>query len=183
MKCLEWTPSHNPASFARTLGQGNFQTGGAPGTLDSGQQSFRGPLSKVLLIPALRPTHLGCAPVLRSHQCDVQLLLRWLLLLLLLLLLPLLPLLLLCDRLSVHLAAASCFGLHQITIPRSKLTQHRLLSGSSGIAIVSRGRGMQASSVTCHVISWAWRGIAWRRCCQSTVPPECAGLYGTVSTV
>lgn len=36
------------------------------------------------------------------------------------------------------------------------------------------------SQVTCHVISWAWRGIAWRRRCQLTVPPGCARLYGTV---
>lgn len=40
--------------------------------------------------------------------------------------------------------------------------------------------GHAASSVTCHVISWAWRGIAWQSRCQSTVPPECARLYGTV---
>ena len=60
-----------------------------------------------------------------------QVLLRWLLLLLLLLLPP-------CDRLSVHLAAGSCFRLHQITIHgASPPSKQRLLSGSSGVAIVS----------------------------------------------
>lgn len=40
--------------------------------------------------------------------------------------------------------------------------------------------GHAASSVTCHVISWAWRGIAWRRRCQLTVPQGCSRLYTTV---
>lgn len=152
--------------------------GGAPRTLDSGQ-SFRGPPSKVLLIPACDQHTLVCRPgcseliinAMPSCCCDgcCRCCCR--------------------RRCSVVVAVSptvrpSCCGrLPQAAPdhdPRRKTYPASLFVGLIGHRCCFATPGHAASSVTCHVISWVWRGIARRRRCQLTVPPACTGLYGTV---
>lgn len=86
---------------------------------------------------------------------------------------------LLCHQLSIHLAAGACFSLHQITIHGTSLSS-AVYVGLVGHRHCFARPGRAARAVTCRVISWAWRGIAWRRRWQLTVPSDSMGLYRTV---
>lgn len=125
------------------------------GTNFQGSSSFQGSID-----PGMPPTHLTSwlRPDAQSSSVRCQQMLRWLLLLLLLLL---------CDQLSVHLAAGACFRLHQITI-----------HGTSSPSAVYVGL------VGCfaHVMSYHGHGVVshGRRRCQSTVSSDSTGLYRTV---
>lgn len=86
---------------------------------------------------------------------------------------------------SAHLAAEACFRLHQITIHGAGSPSKPSVVGLIGHRdCFVRPGGRAARAVTCHVISWAWRGIAW----AETLPvdsairrhADCTELYSSV---
>lgn len=123
------------------------------------------------------PTQLGHGPGARcleprAHQRDVKLLLRF----------PRPLPSLLCDRLSVHLAAGACFTLHQITI-------HGEGSPSTACCRAHRASPLFRQAGACsqfghrsHVMSYHGHGVVSHGgdVAQLTVPPGRTRLYGTV---
>ena len=169
---LNGASGHQPRQFrmdpwARNLPVG----GGALRTLDSGQ-SFKGPPSKVLSIPGCdqhilvaprcpgltRATPACCCGACCCCPCSCCCV---------------------TNRPSISLRAPAS-GCTRSRPTGESSPSNCLLSGSSGIAIVSRGQGVQPGRS--HVVSYHGHGVVShrRRRCQSTVPPGPSGLYRIV---
>lgn len=151
---------------------------GAPlRTLDSGQ-TFKGPLSKVLLIPGMRPTNASwLRPDAQSSPVRCQQMSRWLLLLLSSL----------CDP---TVRPSRCGSLLQAAPdhdPRSRLTEQAVCSRAHRASRLFREAGRACSEgghMSCHIMGMAWYrmggDVASRQCHQTArglyrAVPDCTG--------